>query len=258
MSVEQQIGRHAAMLSRSLGDLPRQVLATPLAWNYVSSGYHPPVEEYLEAIYGLSEEGTDVIQARLVERLNLSPQAVSEMVARLIVDGYLERSGRSVSLTDTGESRATSIVRRHRLAERFLVDILGLPWHKAHLEAGKWEHVISDDVEARFIALLGNPTTCPHGSPIPGSGAVLTGQVRIAEVPPGTAIHVARVTEEVETDEEALYYCSNHGLTPGKGATVVARAPDGTITLRMDASESSDELLALGVGLTNKIFVAID
>jgi DtxR family Mn-dependent transcriptional regulator len=224
----------------------------------VSPGFHPPVEEYLEAIYGLAEEGTDVIQARLVERLNLSPQAVSEMVARLVADGYLARSGRSVSLTDTGQTRATSIVRRHRLAERFLVDILGLPWHKAHLEAGKWEHVISDEVEARFIALLGNPTTCPHGSPIPGSGAVLTGQVALAEVAPGTAVHVARVTEEVETDEAALYYCSHNGLTPGRGATIVARAPDGTVTVRMDDAGSDADLLALGAGLTNKIFVAID
>jgi DtxR family Mn-dependent transcriptional regulator len=224
----------------------------------VSPGFHPPVEEYLEAIYGLSEEGTDVIQARLVERLNLSPQAVSEMVGRLVTDGFLERQGRSMSLTDTGQTRATSIVRRHRLAERFLVDILGLPWHKAHLEAGKWEHVISDEVEARFIAVLGNPTTCPHGSPIPGSGAVLTGQVPIASVAPGTAVHVTRVTEEVETDEAALYYCSNHGLTPGRSATIVSKAPDGTVTLRIDAMGTDPELLTLGAGLTNKIFVAID
>jgi DtxR family Mn-dependent transcriptional regulator len=224
----------------------------------VSPGFHPPVEEYLEAIYGLSEEGTDVIQARLVERLNLSPQAVSEMVARLVADGYLTRSGRSVSLTEIGETRATSIVRRHRLAERFLVDILGLPWHEAHLEAGKWEHVISDEVEARFIALLGNPTTCPHGNPIPGSGAVLTGQVAIAEVEPGTAVHVARVTEEVETDAAALAYCSNNGITPGRGATIVAKAPDGTVTMRMTDVDNDAGMLALGAGLTSKIFVAID
>jgi DtxR family Mn-dependent transcriptional regulator len=224
----------------------------------VSPGFHPPVEEYLEAIYGLSEEGTEVIQARLVERLNLSPQAVSEMVGRLTTDGYLARDGRSVSLTDEGQTRAVSIVRRHRLAERFLVDILGLPWHKAHLEAGKWEHVISDEVEARFIALLNNPTTCPHGSPIPGSGAVLTGQIPIADVLPGTAVHVARITEGIETDETALAFCSTHGITPGRGATVVAAAPDGTVTLEVQERDQLPELLVLGAGMTRKIFVALD
>lgn len=216
------------------------------------------MEEYLEAIYGLSEEGVEVIQARLVERLNLSPQAVSEMVGRLVAEGFLARSGRSVSLTEAGETRALSIVRRHRLAERFLVDILGLPWHKAHQEAGKWEHVISDDVEARFIALLNNPTTCPHGSPIPGSGAVLTGQVAITDVLPGTAVHVARVTEGIETDETALVYCSTHGILPGRSATIVSKGPDGTVTVDLDVKDGDPERLALGTSLGKKIFVALD
>jgi DtxR family Mn-dependent transcriptional regulator len=118
--------------------------------------------------------------------------------------------------------------------------------------------VISDDVEARFIELLGNPTTCPHGSPIPGSGAVLTGQVAIADVAPGTAVHVARVTEGVETDEIALAYCSVHGIRPGTRAMVIARAPDGTVTLDLGEADSNPERLALGSVMTRKIFVAID
>jgi DtxR family Mn-dependent transcriptional regulator len=224
----------------------------------VSPGFHPPLEEYLEAIYGLSEEGVEVIQARLVERLGFTPQAVSEMVQRLVADGYIDRSGRSVTLTASGTEQAVTIVRRHRLAERFLVDILGLPWDKAHTEAGRWEHVISDDVEERFIALLGNPTTCPHGSPIPGTGASLSGQVPIADVAPGTAIHVARVTERIETDGPSLTYCSEHGLTPGRKAMVVGRSPDGTLTVSLDASGGLAETVALGPSLSRQIYVAID
>ena len=246
------------MLRRTRPDRPQFVETAPVASDAVSPGFHPPVEEYLEAIYGLAEEGVEVIQARLVERLNLSPQAVSEMVARLVAEGFLTRSGRSVALTEDGQTRALSIVRRHRLAERFLVDILGLPWHKAHQEAGRWEHVISDEVEARFIAVLNNPMTCPHGSPIPGSGAVITGQVAIADVAAGTAVHVARVTEAIETDERALIYCATHGILPGQGATVVANGPDGTVTVDLDVSGESPERLALGASLGRKIYVALD
>src|SRR5579863_10494415 len=100
----------------------------------MAEGFHPPLEEYLEAIHALSEEGVVVIQARLVERLGHSPQAVSEMVHRLGDAGYLLRTGRGVSLTETGRERAASVVRKHRLAERFLVDIVGLAWEDAHDE----------------------------------------------------------------------------------------------------------------------------
>ena len=192
----------------------------------MAEGYHPPVEEYLEAIFGLAEEGVQVIQARLVERLGISPQAVSEMVHRLAGDGYLEPVGRGVVLTAQGQERARSVVRRHRLAERFLVDIVGLPWHEAHREAGKWEHVISDAVESRFIEMLGHPTTCPHGSPIPGSGATLGPQVVLASSNLGETVHLARITEQVETDEDALIYLSTHGLVPGGTRSSSISAPD--------------------------------
>src|ERR1700742_4763837 len=132
-------------------------------------GFHPPLEEYLEAIHELDEEGVVVIQARLAERLGHSAPAVSEMIRRLREGGYVRTSGRALQLTESGRSVAQSVVRKHRLAERLLTDIIGLPWEKAHLEAGRWEHVISDEVEARLIEILGHPTTCPHGNPIPGS-----------------------------------------------------------------------------------------
>jgi DtxR family Mn-dependent transcriptional regulator len=223
----------------------------------MQTGFHPPLEEYLEAIYDLLEEGVPVIQARLVERLGHSPQAVSEMVQRLASDGYLLRSGRGLELSDAGRLRAESVVRRHRLAERFLVEVVGLAWHKAHLEAGRWEHVISDDVEARFDEILGHPSTCPHGNPIPGAVADTTPQVPLGDLPAGAHLRIARITEKVETDLEALTYLSEHGLLPGREATVRSRAPDGTLTLELDGSSTSDtaDTVALGATLCRELYV---
>src|SRR5438874_7827054 len=150
-------------------------------------GFHPPLEEYLEAIYELQEEGTPVIQARLAERLGHAPPSVSEMIGRLRGDAYLEAEGRALRLTSKGRKRAESVVRKHRLAERLLTDVIGLEWHKTHLEACRWEHVISDDVEARLIVLLGNPTTCPHGNPIPGSGGTTPELTALSEANAGDA-----------------------------------------------------------------------
>jgi DtxR family Mn-dependent transcriptional regulator len=224
----------------------------------VSDAYHPPLEEYLEAIHALSEEGVDVIQARLVERLGHSPQAVSEMVRRLEDDGYLVRTGRAVDLTARGHERADSVVRRHRLAERFLVDVVGLPWVQAHIEAGRWEHVISDDVEARFVEILGNPTTCPHGNPIPGTPPDTVPQWAMSDTSPGDHVRLARITERVEIDAEALRYLDEHGFVPGRGARVRHRAPDGTLTLELDETEGSpdgEHTVAIGAAMCRQLFV---
>ncbi|HLI53642.1 MAG TPA: metal-dependent transcriptional regulator [Acidimicrobiales bacterium] len=214
-------------------------------------GFHPPLEEYLEAVHELGEEGMVVIQARLAERLGHSAPAVSEMIRRLRDEGYLAVSGRSLALTEKGRSVAERVVRKHRLAERLLTDIIGLPWEKAHAEAGRWEHVISDEVEARLVELLGHPTTCPHGNPIPGSGAaqgipttVLAGHDE------GDHVRLERVTEQVELDEEALSYLSAHGFVPGTEATVASRAPDGTLILDMGG-----RTMALGPALAQQLFV---
>ena len=129
--------------------------------------FHPPVEEYLEAIFSLEEEGIPVIQARLAERLDKAAPSVSEMLDRLEADGFIMRTARQISLTPTGAALAEGVVRKHRLAERLLVDIIGLDWDKAHLEAGRWEHVISDEVEERLVVLLDNPTTCPTATRSP-------------------------------------------------------------------------------------------
>jgi DtxR family transcriptional regulator, iron-dependent repressor len=213
-------------------------------------GFHPPLEEYLEAIHELGEEGMVVIQARLAERLGHSAPAVSEMIKRLRDEGYVEVRGRKLSLTPVGRAVAESVVRKHRLAERLLTDIIGLPWEKAHVEAGRWEHVISDEVEARLIELLGHPTTCPHGNPIPGSGAGIYELTVLSDSRLGDHVRLARVTEQIEIDLASLSYLSEHGFVPGTEAVVSSRAPDGTLILDMGA-----RTIALGPTLAQQLFV---
>jgi DtxR family Mn-dependent transcriptional regulator len=213
--------------------------------------FHPPVEEYLETIFALEEEGIPVIQARLAERLSKAAPSVSEMLDRLEADDLIVRSSRQITMTSTGAALAQAVVRKHRLAERLLVDIIGLDWDKAHVEAGRWEHVISDDVEDRLVVLLGNPTTCPHGNPIPGVEPVGPEQRRLDEAQPGDRIRLERITESVEHEAASLSYLGDHGLTPGTTALIQARAPDGTLTLVV-----GDATIALGPAMTQRMFVA--
>jgi DtxR family Mn-dependent transcriptional regulator len=221
----------------------------------VANGFHPPVEEYLEAIHALQEEGVQVIQARLAQRLGHSAPTVSEMVRRLKSDGYVTVAARSVTLTAKGRSRAESVVRKHRLAERLLTDIIGLEWHKAHNEAGRWEHVISDEVEARLIDLLGHPRTCPHGNPIPGASGSAPAQTSLADAEPGDHVRLERVTEQVEIDLESLSYLSSHGFVPGIDARVQTKETDGSLTLVLDDMDT-DATIELGPAIAAQLFVA--
>ncbi len=216
-------------------------------------GYHPPLEEYLEAIHELEEEGTVVIQARLAERVGHSAPSVSEMVRRLKTEGYVEVAGRQLELTGKGRHLAESVVRKHRLAERLLTDVIGLAWDKAHVEACRWEHVISDEVEERLVEVLGHPTTCPHGNPIPGAVAGDDDRdlVPLSDIGPGGRLVLRRVIEQVELDQESLSYLAAARFMPGVGATVKARAPDGTLTLDIDGQP-----LALGPSLAGSLFVS--
>src|SRR5579859_4364475 len=160
---------------------------------------HDTTEEYLESILAIEEEGVVPMRARLVERLGLSAAAVSETIGRLSDHGFVELHGdRSLHLTDKGRSLATTVVRRHRLAQRLLVDVIGLEWEKVHREADRWEHAISSDVEEKLVVLLGDPATCPHGNPIPGSShsvePVVT--VPLAAARPGR-VRVRRISEKI-------------------------------------------------------------
>src|SRR4051812_34998406 len=217
----------------------------------VADGFHPPLEEYLEAIHELQEEGVDVIQARLAERVGHTAPTVSEMVRRLRSEGWVEVRGRAIVFTDAGRDRAESVVRKHRLAERLLTDVIGLPWHKAHVEACRWEHVISDEVEERLVELLDHPTTCPHGNPIPGAGGARDDLFALTETSPGDMVRLERVTEMVEIDMASLTYLSDHNFTPGAGAKVRSKAPDGTLTLELD-----EGTIALGPALASQLYVA--
>ncbi len=131
----------------------------------------PTVEDYLQAIYSLEGEGETVISARLARRMRVTPPTAWATVQRMVRDGRVELDAKKVvRLTEAGRAAAEDIVRRHRLSERFLTDILGLGWAEAHEEAHRFEHAMSSRLEERILALLGNPTHCPHGSPIPGTG----------------------------------------------------------------------------------------
>ena len=200
--------------------------------------WHDATEEYLEAILEIEEEGVVPIRARLVERLGLSAPAVSETVNRLVDHGYAELlDDRSLKLTAKGREVATSVVRRHRLAERLLVDVIGLEWEKVHKEADRWEHAISADVEEKLVLLLGDPATCPHGNPIPGSAHKADGGLTapLISSEPGKVV-VRRISEKIEIDESAIQFLAEAKLIPGSKATVVSAGPDG-VHVESDAGE---------------------
>jgi len=215
-------------------------------------GVHPPNEQYLEAIFILEEEGNQVIQARLAERVGHSAPTVSEMVHRLKESGFINVQGRALSLTGPGRDLATSVIRKHRLAERLLIDVIGLEWHKVHAEADRWEHVISDDVEERLARILGNPSTCPHGNYIPGSGAARVTVTVLSEAQVGERVRLARVAEVLEFDTDALIYLEENGFIPGSEATVVAKGPDGSLVL-----ETQGTSLVLGENLAKLLYFTV-
>jgi DtxR family transcriptional regulator, Mn-dependent transcriptional regulator len=200
---------------------------------YQTPEFHPAFEEYCEAIWELKEDDVDVIQARVAERLNVSRPAVSEMIKRMQAEGFVVLDGTAINLTADGLRLAEQVVRRHRLAERLLTDILGLSWADAHLEAGKWEHVISEPVEQAINRLLENPTTCPHGNPIPGSSYAPPDLVALCDVAVGGEFVVTRIPEELEFTPGLLEYLEEAAVQPDRSGTVTAVSPDGTTTVEI-------------------------
>jgi DtxR family Mn-dependent transcriptional regulator len=203
---------------------------------YDAGEWHPAAEEYCEAIFELREDDVDVIQARLAERLMVSRPAVSEMVKRLDHDGLIRLDGNRIDLTAAGRRLAERVVRRHRLAERFLTDLLGLSSADAHREAGKWEHVISADVEDAMVRVLGDPTTCPHGNPIPGSRYEAPDAIALGDLPVGTTFTVARIPEELEFTTGVLEFLEDADIAPGRTGTITASSPDGTTTVAIEGN----------------------
>lgn len=186
------------------------------------------VEEYLETIYNMAAEKEVVIGARLAAKFHVAPPTVTEMLKRLVRDGYVEMDQkRQVSLTEAGYIAAEAVLRRHRLTERFLVDMLGMQWHQVHEEACRLEHFISGAVEARVLASLNFPSTCPHGNPIPGQVPSARtylqdqGAIRLSSVGKGEVVKILCISEVVEDEEALIHYLHDKGLTPGIELTML-------------------------------------
>ena len=205
----------------------------------MSAGHHPAVDQYLETILELEELDIVPMRARLVERLGVSAPAVSETVKRLEREGYLTLDdGRVLHLTESGRAYGTSMLRRHRLAELLLVDVLKVPWSQVHEEACRLEHAISPILEDHLVALLGDPGACPHGNPIPGSvNAVDVGPLRkLSSVAPGGSCVVQRIDEHLQTQLEHMRTLEAGRLLPGQTVHVDSAA-DGSVTLQVDGRD---------------------
>jgi DtxR family Mn-dependent transcriptional regulator len=186
-------------------------------------------EEYLQTIFWLQEAGLPMTGANVARAMQLSPPTVHEMVGRLERDGYITRArNKAISFTDTGLEHAEGIVRRHRLIERFLTDVLGIPWHEVHEEAERLEHAMSPVLEARMLAAIGDAKTCPHRHPIQ-PGERVTG-VPLADVEPGARVTVLRFENEAE-DLLALFH--EEGIEPGAEGALVESGADH-VTLGID------------------------
>ena len=201
---------------------------------------NPTDEEYLQTYLELQEDGIRPIGARLAERLGISAAAVSEGMHRLIQRGLAEEQDKIFTLTPSGEEAGQTVIRRHRLAECFLVYILGLRWERAHPEAARWEHALSEDVEQRIIAMLDDPAVCPHGNPIPGSkhAGPATPSAPLSESLPGR-MRLVRISEQAQTDDAAIAFLAGAGLLPGAVLEVMATdgSPSLGIAVRGDKGE---------------------
>ncbi|MCP2279199.1 iron (metal) dependent repressor, DtxR family [Nocardia amikacinitolerans] len=208
-------------------------------------------EMYLRTIYDLEEEGVVPLRARIAERLEQSGPTVSQTVARMERDGLLLVAGdRHLELTEKGRSMAVAVMRKHRLAERLLVDIIGLDWQNVHAEACRWEHVMSEDVERRLVEVLNHPTTSPYGNPIPGLDelgitapvAVEETLVRLSDLPhgPAHAVVVRRLAEHIQTDPEVIGQLREAGVVPDARVTVETKP--GSVVISVPGHDRGFEL----------------
>ena len=189
-------------------------------------------EEYLQIIFWLEEAGLPMTGANVARAMQLSPPTVHEMIGRLERDGYVTRAtDKTLSFTDHGREHATAIVRRHRLIERFLTDVLGIPWDEVHEEAERLEHAMSPVLEERMLAAIGDATTCPHGHPI--VEGVREPGVLLADVEPGAKVVILRFENEAE---ELLHYLMGTGLKPGLDGEL-ASSGDEEVVVRSAAGE---------------------
>ncbi|MGH3156541.1 MAG: metal-dependent transcriptional regulator [Streptosporangiaceae bacterium] len=227
-------------------------------------------EMYLRTVFELEEEGIVPLRARIAERLSQSGPTVSQTVARMERDGLLEVTGdRQLALTAAGRGLATRVMRKHRLAECLLVGIIGLPWEEVHIEACRWEHVISEEVERRVVELLDYPLRCPHGNLIPGLGELglpqdATKRTQVTGHEPAEAMTdavdirggrfvVRRISEQVQSDAGLMLRLKHIGIQPGREVTLAA-SHDGVRVTRDDYSE--DDAAELSRDVAVHVFVA--
>ena len=219
-------------------------------------------EMYLRTIFELEEEGITPLRARIAERLGQSGPTVSQTVARMERDGLLSVEGdRHLELSEDGRAMATRVMRKHRLAECLLVDVIGLEWEHVHAEACRWEHVMSEQVERRILEILGHPTVSPYGNPIPGleeldqsgSDSDLSGLTTLDKVvrESSTRVTVSRIGEPIQTDAGLMASLRRAGVLPGATVKVVA-SPGGVLVgsageyAELDATTASHVFVSKG------------
>jgi DtxR family transcriptional regulator, Mn-dependent transcriptional regulator len=215
----------------------------------------PAIEDYLRTIYALEEEVQPVIAARVAEEVGVTPSTMVTTLRRLEGEGYLKVLRRKeIHLTTEGKRVAERILRRHFLLERFLTDLLGLDWVKAHQEAHRLEHALSQDVEDRLAKLLGYPTTCPHGNPIPSKELARTKKgprTPLDSITAGKQVELDYITEGGERDARLLGFLQEHQLVPGAKVEVLDVAPSlGMMTLKV-----GEDQFSLGLEAAKKIRV---
>ncbi|MEC3994740.1 metal-dependent transcriptional regulator [Actinacidiphila sp. DG2A-62] len=230
------------------------------------SGLIDTTEMYLRTILELEEEGVVPMRARIAERLDQSGPTVSQTVARMERDGLLHVAGdRHLELTDEGRRTATRVMRKHRIAECLLVDVIGLEWEQVHAEACRWEHVMSEAVERRVLELLRHPTESPYGNPIPGldelgeggqadpfleEGMVSLTDLRPGEV--GASVVVRRIGEPIQTDPQVMYTLRRAGVQPGAVVSVTGGAGGAGGVLVGSGGEAAE----LDAEVASHVFVA--
>jgi DtxR family Mn-dependent transcriptional regulator len=213
----------------------------------------PKVEDYLQSMYSLETEGERVISARLARWMRVTHPTAWATVQRMQRDGLVSIDGKkTILLTKHGRELAEKVARRHRLSERFLSDILGLGWAEAHDEAHHFEHGVTPVIEDRIFALLGNPTTCPHGSPIPGTGATLSKDlVPLDALEVGDKATVEFISEELEEDLELLRYLDRHNVRPGQPIAIAEKV----LSTGLIAISTERETVSLGLNVAGRIRV---
>ena len=224
-------------------------------------------EMYLRTVFELEEEGIVPLRARIAERLAQSGPTVSQTVARMERDGLLHVAGdRQLALTDAGRTLATRVMRKHRLAECLLVSVIQLPWEEVHIEACRWEHVISEEVERRLYELLGHPERCPHGNVIPGldelvadaGAAPAAHDSTMVDVTRGSneavKVTVTRITEQLQSDLDLMLKLKRAGIQPGR--EVLLGPVEGGVRVRREDGATAAEPADLPADVASHVFVS--